>query len=142
MNNLRKYIVDEIIGKLEDYEGVTEYGCDLAYTLFAGENANGSYTCSTYEAKQWIQEHFDDLGEVVEDLNFQFGDSNVIPNVFENPEAFQVVIIIEGASYLLSKCKTIDELWNEEFELTPELIEKITKDLEEIKDNNSYNFYI
>lgn len=133
-NKIKEYVIDQLIDKLYDYEDVESYGCDLAYTLYEGENADGSITYSTYEAKQWISKYFDDLDEIVEELNFQFGkDFMANYNPFENPERFMVVIVIEVASYLLGQCKTIEKNWNNEFKLIKSKINKIKKELEELR---------
>ena len=40
--------------------------CDLAYTLFEGENADGSVLYNTYKAKEFIKENFDLFGDLNE----------------------------------------------------------------------------
>lgn len=138
-NDLKNYMLNEICRKLEDYEGTQEYCCDLGYKLFEGANCDGTYTYSTYEAKKWIQEHWEDIGDVVEELKFQFGGLDNIPNVFERPEAFMVVIMLELSSYMLAQCPYIDKRWNEQIELTPYRIKKIKKELAE--NNDTYEIY-
>ena len=138
MNELKTYLVNEIIKHLEQYEGVKTYGCDLAYTLFEGENVDGTYTYSTYKAKEWVKEYWDDIGEIVEEIKFSLGSEN-IPNVFDRVEAFQVMVIIEGASYILGKCKTIDKHWDKEIVLTKSTINKLKRELHGC--NKSYEFY-
>lgn len=137
-NELKEWLIGEIESALKDYEGARVYGCDLAYTIFEGANADGSYTCSTYQAKEWIKKYWDEIGEVVEEIKFQFG-SEFIPNVFDEAEKFQVVIILEGANYILSHSKTVEHYWDDEFELTKSRINKIVKEIKE--SNNSYDFY-
>ena len=125
---LKQFMVDAITDKLEEMEGQEVYGCDLGYQLFEEANINGSYTCNAYEAKQWIKEHFDELGEVVEDIKFNLG-AESIPNIFDNPEAFQVVCMLELSSTLIGQCQTVDENWNNTIELTAETIKQIIKEL-------------
>ena len=138
-NDLKNYILNEIYNKLDNYEGTSQYGCDWAYTLFENENCDGTYTYSTYEAKKWVQEYWDDIGEVVEELKFQFGGFESIPNVFDRPEAFMVMVIIETAQHMLAQCPYIDKRWNENFELTPYRIKRIKKELAE--NNDTWNIY-
>ena len=73
-SSIKDYVVEQLIDKLYDYEDIEAYGCDLAYKLYEGENVDGVIFYSTYESKEWIKEYFEDLGEVVEELNFQFGE--------------------------------------------------------------------
>lgn len=138
-NNLKNYMLNEIYQKLDEYEGTEQYSCDLGYTLFESANYDGTYTYCTYEAKKWIQEHWDDIGDVVEELKFQFGGLDNIPNVFDSPEAFMVVIILELASYMLAQCPYIDKRWNDKIELTPYRIKRIKKELAE--NNDTYEIY-
>ena len=125
---LKQFMVDAITDKLEEMEGQEVYGCDLGYQLFEEANVNGSYTCDAFEAQKWIREHFDELGEVVEDIKFNLGAESV-PNCFDNPEAFQVVCMLELSATLIGQCQTVDENWNNTMELTPETIKQIIKEL-------------
>ena len=138
MKTLKNYIIDETIWNLKEREGETVYACDLAYTVFESANVDGSYTDSTYEAVKWIKKYFDSLGEIVEEMQ---GQGLNAPNPFDEPEKFQVCVLLEGAQYLLSKCETVDENWNEEIELTPKTIRKICRELREQKQKYDNGFY-
>ena len=139
MKTLRNYIIDETIYNLKEREGETVYACDLAYTVFESANVDGSYTYSTYKATQWVKKYFDSLGEIVDELKSNGIDA---PNPFDEPEKFQVCILLEGAQYLLSQCETIDENWNDEIELTPKTIRKICKELRAQKQKYNDDFYM
>ena len=138
MNELKNYIINEIKEHLQEYKGTKTYFCDLAYTIFEGENIDCTYTYSTQKAIEWVQKYFEDIGEIIEELKFNFGAEN-IPNVFDETEKFQVVVIIEGARYLLGQYPTVDKYWNEETELTQYKINKICKELDTL--NYGYDFY-
>lgn len=130
---MKKEIINMIIDKLYDYEGGEIYSCDLAYTLFEAENIDGTMTYSSWSAKEWIKNNFDDIGEVWEELKFQFGDDYVKDiNIFDEPEKFMVIVVLESASYLLSRCKTINENWNDKIKLNKTNIKKIEKELKEL----------
>ena len=126
MNELEKWVLQEMVEHLEDLEGQVVYGCDLAFTLFESENNTGSYTCNAYEAGKWIKEYWDYLGEVVEDYEFNYGQLPVNP--FANKETFQLQIIIFLASRLADESTFIEVNWNEEIELTEETIEQIVSE--------------
>ena len=128
---MKKEILNDLIGKLNDYEGQKVYTCDLAYTLFESYNIDGSVTYSTHNAKEWIKKYFNELGEVVEEIKFNLG-SEFIPNIFDEPEKFMVIIYLEVGASLLSQCKFIDDNWNNEIELTNEVIETIKEQLQEV----------
>lgn len=132
-NTIKNDVIDKLIDQLYNYEGQTIYGADMSYTLFEGYNVDGSITYSTWEAKEWIKNNFENLGEIIEEIIFQLGSEN-IPNIFDEPEKFMVVIYLEVASYLCGQCKTIDENWNEEITLNKRTIKAIEKELEEQKE--------
>jgi len=122
----KNWLFEMISDALEDYEDVEIYGCDLALKLFEGQNANGSVSCSSYEAKEFIREYWDDAGEIIDDWKSNTGESI---NPFENPESFQVIMLLEGARDILSQSSFIDEHWNDEFELTGDVIKTIKTDI-------------
>jgi len=138
MKTLRNYIIRETIENLHNLEDESCYGCDLAYEVFRGANADGSYTYSTYEAIQWIKRYFDGLGEVVEEMK---ANGLEPPNPFDRPEQFQVCILLEGAQYLLGRCETVDQHWNDEFTLTPKIIKSICRELRAQKQQYDDGFY-
>ena len=123
------YCKEFIKDNLCNYEGSNVYMCDLGSELTQGINIDGSATYSTYKAKQYLREWWDDCADYFQYEKDNFGQN--LHNPFERPEAFHVCMIIEGVRSILSQCSVINDNWNEEMELTTELIESI---LEEIKD--------
>ena len=87
-----------MIDHLDDLEGRDGYVSELAFTLFEGENIDGSMTYSTYKAELWIAEHFHDLADVVEDMA---ADWDITPNPFSNPEKFMVQVVLYLAEQLV-----------------------------------------
>lgn len=131
MNKLEKWVMGEMIDKLAEFEGVKTYPSDLAYMLFEEANCNGSYTFSTFEAVQWCNKYFEQLGNVVEDYSHEFG---VTPsNVFLFPERFQVEIMLFLAPHLVELSAYVNDRINDdnEFILTDEVIETLAKEWEE-----------
>lgn len=98
LNNLEKDVLSRMIDHLDDLEGRDGYVSELAFTLFEGENINGSMTYSTCKAEQWIAEHFHDLADVVEGMS---ADWDITPNPFNNPEAFMVQVVLYLAEQLV-----------------------------------------
>jgi hypothetical protein len=96
-------------------------------------NCNGSYTCDAQEAKEFIKDYFEDIGEVVESIEFNLGKGSVC-NCFNEPEKFQVQIMLEMSNALCAQCPFIDENWNNSIELTEENIKLIINQLMEQKD--------
>ena len=129
MNNLEKWVIGEMIEHLQKMEGQVVYGCDLAFKMFENGNVTGSYTCSSYSSNQWIKEYWDELSEVVEDYEFNYGE--LPTNPFKNSEVFQMQIILHMASSLVAESDYIEENWNEEIEMTSDIIEKIVAEWSE-----------
>lgn len=126
-----EYCRNFIIDNLNGYEGQSIYMCDLAHTITEGINVDGSATYSTYEAKEYIKEWWDDAADFYEYCKFEFGECP--HNPFEKPEAFHCLMIIEGVAHLLSQCDTVGgDNWNEEIELTEEIINTILEELAEV----------
>jgi hypothetical protein len=123
-------IKSDIIERLNDYKGGTYYGCDLAYKLFEGENANGSVFCNTYKTVEFIKANFELFGELVEYYQDNFSETL---NPFTEPEKAHVILLLEASQSILSKCDFIERNWNEKFELTKTAIEEIT---EQVNDFN------
>lgn len=129
MEAIKDFMVDVLKDKLNEYEGTHSYGGELDFYLLQQYNMDGSYTYNTYEAKQWIQEHFDELGDIVKEMT----EEGLPPcNVFENPEVFQVQIMLFVAGDLLSQCETVTSFWDDEIILEKNIIDKIKDELENL----------
>ena len=50
-------------------------------------------------------------------------------NPFQEPEKAHVWLLLEASRAILSKLPTIDKNWNNQIELTPKMIKKLTKEL-------------
>ena len=129
MNSLEKWVLKEMMWHLEDLEGQVVYGCDLAFKIFEDANYTGSYTCNAYKSNQWIKEYWDYIGEIVEEYKYELGEYP--NNCWNNPEGFQVQIILFMASNLVAESAYIEEHWNEEIEFTSDIIEKIVAEWSE-----------
>lgn len=119
-----------IIDRLNDYKGSVVYGSELAYTLFEGENANGSVFCNTYETKEFIKNHFDLFADFSVYYKDNFGESL---DIFAEPEKAHVILLLEASQIVLSNLNTVDEFWNDSKELTEELINSIAEELNKLE---------
>lgn len=131
-NTIKKEVAQCLIDKLSNNEGRDVYGADLAFTLFEGYNADGSVTYSRHAAQEWIKAHFDELGEIVEEMrdNWEY---EAGADIFDNPEKFMTSVYLWVASEICGQLETVNEFWNNETALTAELIEKITEELNTIE---------
>nr|DAE83099.1 MAG TPA: hypothetical protein [Caudoviricetes sp.] len=130
MNKLEKWILENMINRLESVEGLGGYVCDLAYLLYEEDNYSGVIAnYSRYnDAKEWIITFWDELDEEVEEYKSNFGE---YPNPFENECAFMVRIVLNAAYRLIPESKWIWDNWDENVTYTKEIIEQIEKELEE-----------
>ena len=122
------YCKDFIKDHIENYEGQMVYACELGDSITEGINVDGSATCSTYEAKEYLKEWWDEAGEYFQYEKMNFGEN--LHNPFENPEAFHVCMIIQGVRSLLSQSSIIDKSWNDKIKLTKGKIKKILAEIE------------
>lgn len=122
ITDLKEMICD----RLNDYAGSNVYCCDLSYTLFEGENANGSVFCSTYKTVEFIKENLDLFGELLEHWNDETGEQL---NPFSEPKKCHVILLLESASHLLGECPTIERKWNDSVKLTPAFIKKLAREV-------------
>lgn len=132
MNVMEKEVCEYIVDKLKEHEGCTEYGTDLAVTLLEDETQQGFITPYEKESRKWVLSHFWDIETKLKETWDPEISRYIQKKFWDDPNGFMVCIYIETARDLLSQCKTIDENWNEKIELTPEIIDTITKQLEEL----------
>lgn len=125
-------VKDLIIDRLEDYKNVSVYACDLAYTLFENENIDGSFTCSTYWSKELIKKYFDDFATLYDEFIFNMGNENAI-NVFEEPEKFIVIMLLECSNMLIGQLEFTHKNYDKQIKLDNKTINKIIKELKGVK---------
>ena len=124
MLRLEKFVKKEIESRLNESEYDEIYLGDLSFKLFESEYYNGSFTCNSYAAIKWIKDYFEELSEVVEEYEDEFGIS--VPNPFSEPEKFQLVVITYLADKILSNA-----IYNAGLDIdeTIELTYKVTNDI-------------
>lgn len=125
---VKEFIIDEI----ENYEGCCEYGCDVAYLVIGGINANGTVEFSTKGTIAKIADNYEEYGSIFEYMQDNFGD---VVNPFDSPERFDVQAYDIIAGQILSKIPIIDKNWNEQFILTEEVIKQIQQYIEDDKED-------
>lgn len=121
----KEFIKDNIYG----FKGRDIYACDLGLELTQCINIDGTATYSTYEAKEYLKEWWDEASDYFQYEKDNFGGNT--HNPFERPEAFHVCMIIEGVNSLLRQTGVIDKNWNELMTLTGKKIKKILKEIQD-----------
>ena len=131
LNNIEVNVRGLLKKKLADYEGHITYGADLSWDLLETENCDGTITYDKQQAIAWIKENFDLLDEIVKEIELNLGKES-IPNAFTEPEKFMTVVYLEVAGGFLYECRYINDNWNNEIELTREVVNTIIKQLDNL----------
>lgn len=121
----KEFVSDHIDG----FIGQTFHASDFASELTMGINVDGSATYSTYHAMLYLQEWWSDCADYWNYEKDNFGENRWNP--FENPEAYHVSMVIEGVQSLLSQCSVIEENWDDEIEITQEVVDSILSEIED-----------
>lgn len=138
METFIDYCKNYILKYIGGYEGQEVYLCDLGYTLTEYPNCNGTLTYSREEAKNYIREWWDEADDYFQYEKDNFGTPR---SPFENPEAYMVCMVIEGVRALIDDAVDtlgMNDQWNDEVELTADLIEKIKGAVKEYDDERLF----
>ena len=127
--SMRTWMIEDICDRLDNWEGNEVVISDLPNYLYQSALADGSILYSTYKTRQWIAKYFEDIAEVVEDCVGDFDYCVDIKNVFTNPEAFHVDLCYFLSGWYLQDSEWVTEHYDEEVELTEEIIEIIKGEL-------------
>lgn len=144
MSKIVEEIKEFIVNKLGDYEGSEYYLCDLGMTLSDGENADGSWYCSTYQAKQEVIENWDLCGEFYNYYKDNFGDTEGLENPFDDVEKFHCQMMIFAVSnsfcWAVSQIENYSshDIWNDKIEITEDFIVEIEKALVNLSESDIF----
>lgn len=136
MESLLDYSKNYILEQLDNYEGTTQYACELAMTLTECADADGTLVYCRNEAIDYLREWWYDCADYWDFENDNFGRN--YHNPFDNPEAYMVCMVIAACETILSKCPVIDEHWNEQIELTEDVVNDIKEYVKEYNDNDLF----
>ena len=130
MNALEKWVIEDMIERLDGVEDLGGYVADIAHLLYEEDNYNGviGWYVSYNDAKEWINKFWDELKDEVEEYKFNAGE---YPNPFENECAFMVKIVLNAAGRLISKSEWVRENWDEKVEYTADIVKQIKAELQE-----------
>ena len=120
MLGIELFVKEEIEIRLKDLVGKNVYLEELGYGLFEYENINGTYSNNSYQSICWIKQFFEELDEIVEEYEDEFGYS--VPSPFGEPEKFQLVIIL----YISNKL-VCNALYNTDLDIYSEI--ELTNDI-------------
>jgi len=139
MSKIVEEIKEFIIDRLEDMEGSKHYLCDIGMELSDSKNCDGSWYCSSFEAKQAIKENWDLCGKFSEYYKSDFGISP--ENPFESSELFhcQMMIFAVNNSFQYALNETdFSDMWNDKIEITEEFTNEIKEALENLTESDIF----
>lgn len=116
----------ELIEKLKYYQDCEVYASDLGYYLFQSENVDGSVLYSTYYTKEFIKQHFDLFGWLVDYVKENFC---MDLNPFTTPEKAHVILCLEISRQFIDQLPYIQKNWDEEIVLDEKTIGILTDEL-------------
>lgn len=118
---LEKDVLSRMLDNLFTVEGRTVEINELPFTLFECEAIDGSMTCSTKVADEWIGKHIGDISCIVGDLSDTY---NLRLEVLENTEKFMVIVVMFVAQDLVYDLETFRPFidWDNEDNEPPDKI--------------------
>lgn len=119
--NLEKDVLSRMLDNLFTVEGRTVEIDELPFTLFECEAIEGSMTCSTKAADEWIGKHIGDISGIVGDLSDTY---NLRLEVLEDTEKFMVIVVMFVAQDLVYALETLHPFidWDNEDSEPPDSI--------------------
>lgn len=117
-----EYCKDYIKDRLEEMEGMSSYGYDLANEICHRILIDGSATYNKQKAWDYLDEWRYEAGEF---YDYYINEIGTPPNPFDDTEAFHVVMILKGCQAILSQCDIVDEIWNDKILLDEMTIKEI-----------------
>lgn len=132
--NSKKFLENvkaDILYRLEQMEGETEYLCDIGFKLTESENCTGSWYCSNYKATKEIKENFDIFGEAADYMRDNWGDTT---NPLLDTELFHVKAMIAIYENTFNTAVSGFDEWNDAIEINEKFIQRVKEALEEVNE--------
>lgn len=126
---MKRWIIEDMCDRLDNWEGRTLYIGDLAYYLYQSANADGSLLYNTYKTREWIGKYMNDIADAIED--YDLTEIMDFSKAFTETEAFHVGLVMTLAREYIFDSEWVREHEDEEVELTEDIIETIKKELTE-----------
>lgn len=118
---IEKDVLARMLDNLFTVEGRTVEINELSSTLFECENIDGSMTCSTKAADEWLGKYIGDISDIVGDLSDTY---DLRLEVLENTEKFMVIVVMFVAQDLVYTLETFRSFidWDNEDSEPPDTI--------------------
>lgn len=136
---LDDFVKELIIDRLEcDYKGFNAKHdlYELPTEIFWDYQCDG-HIGAIVDEKEFIVKYWDDIGGVLSELTNSYADTNtmvqLLLDIFDQPQKFNLFIVCEYARQLLYQCNTINDNSDKgEITFTDELVDKLIKEVKEL----------
>lgn len=129
-NNFTSTIKDFVIDQLQllKESKVECYPIDLSYSITEEINMDGSVHFSIAKSREFIYNNWDTFANLVCYCKDEF---DIPIDALNEPEELEVIAYINGVDQLLGACPTLLDLPDEKVEFTPDILDKLIKEVEE-----------
>ena len=124
---MKRWIIEDMINRLDNWEGSTIYIGSLSTYIYQSVIANGSVLCNTYATREWIGKYLNDIADVIDDYDLY--DVFDFSTIVTNPEDFHVNLVCFLAREYIMESDWVSEHEEEDVKLTKEIIDIIKKEL-------------
>jgi hypothetical protein len=129
LQNYKEYCVDYIIDNIQEHIDSDFYDSyELAHAITESDNISGSFTYSTYKAREYIKHWFNDIGDFLEQYELFYGDK-LDTNPFTESEKFHAIMVIVLVENIIGNLECIP---NDRFTLTKQLADTIVEEIENL----------
>lgn len=130
-NSFLENVKADILDRLEQMEGETEYLCDIGFKLTESENCTGSWYCSSYKAAEEVKENFDIFGKAAEYMRDNWEDTT---SPLLDAEIFHVKAMIAIYENTFNAAVSGFDEWNNAIEINMEFIQRVKEALEDVNE--------
>lgn len=128
-SELKKWAAEHCIDRLANLEGAEIYMDDLATELTDRENMDGTVFMSTQKSWDFISKNRYDAGDVLDAWVSETGTCK--PNPLSDPDGFCVLMLEHYVREVLDECPSVESFGYGKQELTREMIDALTEELEQ-----------
>lgn len=129
-----EFIKDYVSDRLDELEGLETYGCDLGHELSLDVNNDVSIMWKDDdEALDFIAKYPRSALATVDCIRWQMG-SDEVYHMMRDWRTFAFHMLWEGCNCIAYQLPTVEGAWNDELELTEEVVAQLKHELAEVKD--------
>ena len=126
--DLKEWAIDILTDKIRGLEGEEMTGREFYRAILGEDLANGSYSCDTEKARNWVNEYWVDLQMFVENELKRYGEIDFNPL---DAEKLELIILNDYCENLVMVDQLLNKRWHKKTEWTSERIDVLCERLQE-----------